>query len=586
MPSSSCHTKTPATPPRSATRSSPANSQDNEVRTQRRFAHDSNSASSASPSSDEGGDASIGHIRSSPRSLSSRRPSFAAHSTASHALESLRHARGIRLGEREGGDRSFFKDAESELPPAPKVGSRAAARTMGGMRSNHASFSEDAMESLRTVDKEASTTVHRARGRQEAKARLAQLSQSLSSSPHSSNGGRTRYSLTREHREDSYAGAQEWAATLHRRESIQKPVFKDEDAGTAAATRDVPAVPAAAKRFDDLGIPTGREEGVTITAYKSAVYESARGRKRGISGKDSREDIENYWTGLVNAAKAQEGSKQHYFATKGREAMLAEVPSERMTALSPSGSVDSGDGEEESIRGGVRKRVVPARRNTVPVVAVEAAEEQIANAAKSAEWSIAMAMRSAKRSIEHQRAILKAREAHEARSRQASQGEETREETRGGRHGAEGAQRQAGGGGSRLHEVFIKGHSEGVVPLSRTALPHFSAAEARKDLESSIDRDFSATRSQDSVDARKLHGMGDAAAADDLEGFLDSQNKANKKRDMEDERRLRGGGDADDSGDSATMMAKMEMRDSAKSEAEYQSALRDALRPPKSKSAD
>ena len=111
-------------------------------------------------------------------------------------------------------------------------------------------------------------------------------------------------------------------------------------------------------------------------------------------------------------------------------------------------------------------------------------------------------------------------------------------------------------------------------------MPAYSGRQARHDLEASIDHDFSQSRQQDIKDRQQLHAVGGDTAGSDIMGFLDQQNEATKAQDLADERRLAsGGGDSSGRKGSQKNIAKMERRDSERSEAEYQSALRDALYP-------
>lgn len=278
--------------------------QDREVETQRRFSRGGRDTggSSRARDADDGGRnaASASTPDDAPesrhfarRSRSSMISSYRRrHSSRSHALDSLIHARGVSIGEGETAGRSFFKDAEEELPRAPRVPSSSARHSRGRNSHSHgrrASFSDDAMESLRSVDKEASTMGPRTRA---AHARLAQLSEevsSSSSSERSSDESSRRYSMAREHREGASQGAQEWAAA-----SLGRRHHHHAEAASSAMIKAKTARAPAAKgsQADKWGIPEGRGEGVQITEYKSALRRDRASEKSGISSKESRGQIE------------------------------------------------------------------------------------------------------------------------------------------------------------------------------------------------------------------------------------------------------------------------------------------------------
>jgi hypothetical protein len=126
-----------------------------------------------------------------------------------------------------------------------------------------------------------------------------------------------------------------------------------------------------------------------------------------------------------------------------------------------------------------------------------------------------------------------------------------------------------------------QGHSAGVVIDGRKrSMPVYSGRQARRDLEASIDHEFSQSTQQDMEDRQQLHAVGGHEAGSDILGFLDQLNQDTRSEDLADERRLAsGGGDSSGRRGSQKSIVKMEQRDSERSEAEYQNALRDALYP-------
>jgi hypothetical protein len=160
------------------------------------------------------------------------------------------------------------------------------------------SFSDDALQSLHSVDKEASSSIS-------TLARTAELAESDSPAKSPPNSG-GRFSLAPEHGTDSYAAAQEFGGMLqHLQEEkddqkrAQKEGYKAYFASKQPAVEKAPVKKAKKEMYDSFGIPEGSGEGFHVTKYKSAAAnKKTEKRTEGISSLQANKEIDQYFSKL------------------------------------------------------------------------------------------------------------------------------------------------------------------------------------------------------------------------------------------------------------------------------------------------
>jgi hypothetical protein len=463
---------------------------------------------------------------------------------------------------------TFASDAAEELPPAPRLARRE-------------------RRSLRDTDRHAEREEERG-DQDEDRAAPQQLAET-GAAHHPKH---KQYSLAPESRDSHYETAYDFASQLERHQEdraahasggphIERPAHADR----------------AEARADAMGIPNGRNEGNTITAYK---HVAPRTRREGLSGRAASSDLMSYFSGLVSKAKAEKADPpaHRYFRAKdARVEALAEVPRRRpavarnlhvsewraaeqelgrgasrahsaLERLRRKSDARGGRGRERASSGDGGRRALRRDFSHDFEERLERAEKAISSLTAKAEHALA---------AKSKRLSQRETERLEGLGR-AGSGVRDSFELAADQRAVADTKREALGDSGRFRRApdarAPRAPTRRADPKAEIRRHFMSGREARRALDKSMDSWFASTTARDARDERALHGS-PAQARRDIRHFFSSEAQRTRERDIIDERKLASPNEMNP----AKTLRRQEQLQAAQERRTYDSAIQDALHP-------